>query len=223
MPEISIIIPSKKGLTSDLAKSRLAHLCDENNMEIIVTTCPNIAKARNLGLKQSSGDIVVYMDDDVKVSRELFWNSIKFVKKNCNSLVALSGPNAPDLHFNLCTRFVVFRRANFVPFDERLKSRGEDFDWGFKMVENGVTCFLLPYEAVPHFEHSRGWDFNIRLQGHLDACYLLLTYKRLYCHNLISFIKFFARKPVPMSVRIIAFYIQQLHGVKDRLSRIRSN
>jgi glycosyltransferase involved in cell wall biosynthesis len=71
---VSIVIPTirEKVITLESLESF-------KNIEIIIVKdkWKNVSKARNIGAKISSGEILVFMDDDIEFKPDFFFNALK--------------------------------------------------------------------------------------------------------------------------------------------------
>jgi len=72
--KVSIVIPTYKrpGLAESLKKKILGY---EPDVEVVIidqsdSETPNTAAAKNLGLRQSSGEIIIFFDDDVEITTD---------------------------------------------------------------------------------------------------------------------------------------------------------
>lgn len=76
----------------------------KKNPEIIYikTSPPNLPRARNIGINSSKGDILIFVDDDVKISKNFITNHVANYKSNIGGVagkVNLDPPvNFPDAH-----------------------------------------------------------------------------------------------------------------------------
>jgi len=127
MSKISIIIPSLDGyrggnvdrLIADLKKQTL----QDFDVQIVKGVFPN-GKARNVGAKDAKGEILVFIDDDVKIgSNNLIEKLIEPFFKN--SSIGLVGPSfsiPPDSNpFQKCLAKQL-SRAEFMPQDDMLET-----------------------------------------------------------------------------------------------------
>lgn len=91
--KISVIIPTYKrpGLAKELS-SQIHHYYPECEVIIIDQSNqknPNTSRAKNEGIKKATGDIVVFFDDDVEITKDTIKNHQKAYEDN--SVVAVAG------------------------------------------------------------------------------------------------------------------------------------
>lgn len=69
LPRISLIIPSWQGNVTPLQTSIHAQNTPPHEIEVVVGVSPN-GRARNEGVRRTTGDILVFVDDDAVLGRE---------------------------------------------------------------------------------------------------------------------------------------------------------
>lgn len=110
----------------------------------------NRAEARNLGVERTTGEVVVFCDDDIRFSESFFDNQVESLSRG--TVVGLE-----DFDFGLLlTRFMAVYRADFERlggFDERLNHM-EDTEFCLNAVSNGFTLESIDRDAVYHEEHE---------------------------------------------------------------------
>lgn len=139
------------------------------------------AKARNLGIKHSSGSIIIFMDDDAVASTDWVENIVTALEKSEYSgvggmtknykietlsekllnhvghLISPTDPKSGEVIF-LVTVNAAFRKKdleNVGGFDEEFKlPSGEDMDLGFRMRNAGFRLGLAPDALVYHHQRD---------------------------------------------------------------------
>jgi len=141
--EVTMVIPS----ISPTAKT-LESVPD--GVEAIVVTEGNISQARNRGAAQAKGRILVFCDDDVAFSEDLFWNYVDSLKDG--EVLGLK-----DYDFGLLIgRFIVISKTDFNKvggFDERLPNL-EDTDFCIRAQKAGLAIKQLPRDSITHLPHE---------------------------------------------------------------------
>ncbi|WP_425886497.1 glycosyltransferase family 2 protein [Parabacteroides sp. ASD2025] len=87
LPDEVIVVDQT--LNSDLA-GRIKRLCDSQkfNVNYLWRSEPSSTKARNVGMAYAKNDIIVFMDDDVDVTRDTFTNVKSLFSDNKVAMVA---------------------------------------------------------------------------------------------------------------------------------------
>lgn len=174
--KISVVIPTLEGDPFTL-KSVPA------NIETVVVSEGNRSEARNIGVERSSGDVIVFCDDDIAFSEEFFYNQVR--KTPHGTLTGLV-----DFDFNLLlTRFMVINRADFDRvggFDERMNHM-EDTEFSLRALKAGIDLRSLQRDAVFHKDHEKsGNNLWTRL---MYSLYLLGKYPRRWSPLFIKMVR----------------------------------
>ena len=161
------------------AESTVSELAAGGLLKIVycVEPEPNIARARNLAIKSSSGDYIVFIDDDEFPESDWLQNLLAArIRYNASGVLAPVRPyfeNDPPkwlkdgkffdrpehetgfvLDWNECrTGNVLFAKSilegDDAPFDVKFNTAGEDVDFFRRMVQKGCV-FVWSQEAVVH-------------------------------------------------------------------------
>ncbi len=161
------------------AESTVSELAAGGLLKIVycVEPEPNIARARNLAIKSSSGDYIVFIDDDEFPESDWLQNLLAArIRYNASGVLAPVRPyfeNDPPkwlkdgkffdrpehetgfvLDWNECrTGNVLFAKSildgDDEPFDVKFNSAGEDVDFFRRMVQKGCV-FVWSQEAAVH-------------------------------------------------------------------------
>lgn len=139
---ISVIIPTLGGDPLTLQSV-------PGDVETFVVSEGNRAEARNIGAERSSGDILVFCDDDIRFKSEFFWRWVDDVEKG--TLAGLE-----DFDFGLLlTRFMVITRDDFERlggFDPSF-SHMEDTEFCLNALSRGMEVVSIDRDAVQHEAH----------------------------------------------------------------------
>lgn len=146
---LSIIITS---LTANNQTSRSLQTLDFEH-EIIIATEKGLGRARNKGAERAKGDLLVFLDSDLKVYPAL-WSLVR---------------NLPVGHFVMAyegfshggtpqpvTRVLAIHKQDFeeIHFDETIQYCGEDRDFFLTCYEKGLTPkYLTPPGNYEHIDH----------------------------------------------------------------------
>ena len=158
-PSVSVVIPTLEGdpLTLDSVPP---------GVETSVVADGNRAEARNLGADRTSGEVLVFCDDDIVFDESFFWEQVQASEPGTVTGLV-------DFDFGLLlTRFLLVRRADFEAlggFDERLNHM-EDTEFCLNAKRSGLTIEPIPRESVTHREHEsvgQGRFATLRALGYL--------------------------------------------------------
>jgi GT2 family glycosyltransferase len=136
---VSIVIPTirEKVITLESLESF-------KNIEIIIVKdkWKNVSKARNIGAKISSGEILVFMDDDIEFKPDFFFNALKEVHDK--KVLWLTQPL-------IC--FITKRDFMEINgFDERIKPQmAEDVEFKKLLLKKGIEIVELDKNSVIHY------------------------------------------------------------------------
>ena len=121
---------------------------------------------KNIGIKEATGDIIVFLDDDVEVTEDWLSELIKSLKRS--DAVAGWSPNpdsknlprvsidveGQDITFpscNIAYKKEVVDKVGF--FDEEMIT-AEDVDFNYRCIQNGFTIMYNPKMKVFHYHRS---------------------------------------------------------------------
>lgn len=141
-PDTSVIIPTLEGDPLTLQSV-------PDSVETFVVSEGNRAEARNIGAERSSGDVLVFCDDDILFESEFFWKRVDDVEEG--TLAGLE-----DFDFGLLlTRFMVITREDFERlggFDPSFNHM-EDTEFCLNALSNGMDIVSIDRDAVQHEAH----------------------------------------------------------------------
>ncbi len=137
------------------------------------------AAARNEGLRQATGEIVVFLDGDMTVKEGFLQSHAAFHQQHNDAMAVGDIRFAPDIRVDAMTRYIHSRgvsryRAGQVPFkcfvtgnssvprnalssvggfDEAFVTYGgEDLELGYRLHLQGLSVYYLPQAASLHHE-----------------------------------------------------------------------
>lgn len=146
---------------------------------------PNVSAARNVGVRNATGDIIVFVDDDVKIPRTLITSLIPhFAEKKVGAVMGLTLPGdeadpqsvlreaaeifyaRPDLALGevapvkwLSSCCALYSRKALEEaglFDDYLKSWCEDADASLRLRDRGYTLLLDTRVRPVHLHWNQG-------------------------------------------------------------------
>lgn len=165
---VSIIITSMKDevVTLESLKLDIPH-------EIIISKKHGLGLARNWGAGQARGDLLVFLDDDL-ILHDGFWNEVLKVKEG-----EFSMPANPIRAQVLVIHKSDFRRVN--GFDERIIVAGEDADFYFRALRNGLKFRIFPSNVFTHITHPPYRIKNIHraIRGIRENITLVIKYGKI--------------------------------------------
>lgn len=121
---------------------------------------------KNIGIKKATGDVLVFLDDDVEVTKNWLFELTKSLKQS--DIVAGWSPNpngkwmprvsidveGQDITFpscNIAYKKEVFDKVGF--FDDEMIT-AEDIDFNYRCIQNGFTIRYNPRMKVFHHHRS---------------------------------------------------------------------
>jgi GT2 family glycosyltransferase len=141
--DVSVVIPSLEGDPLTLESV-------PDGVEVEVVVGERRPAARNLGVERTSGDVVVFCDDDIRFSEPFFREQIERTPEG-----VLTGLEDWDFGW-LITRFMVVHRSDFERiggFDERINYM-EDTEFCLKALRNGMELRSVSRDEVYHEPHE---------------------------------------------------------------------
>lgn len=151
------------------------------HFQYLVQTKGGPAKARNLGVKKSSGSIIIFMDDDAVADSEWIKNIVQSLESSSHSgvggitknykietlsekllnhvghLIAPIDPITGEIIFLVTVNAAFYKKdlETIGVFDEEFKlPSGEDMDLGFRMREAGFTLGIAKNAIVYHHQRD---------------------------------------------------------------------
>ena len=168
----------------------LQHLNFEH--EIIFTRIKGLGKARNNGARHNKGEILIFLDSNLKINNNI-WKHLINVKKN-SFIIAHDGSahgNKPEP----ITQVLAIHKKDFnkVYFSDKINYSGEDREFFMRAIKKGLTpIFLKPKGFYEHINHPIRFNksklFAIKFM--LDHA-KILVYHGAYVRNYKGFIRWF--------------------------------
>jgi len=174
---------------SDKKTSLMIHKYQEKDDRIISVRLPKnvgMTKARDIGLRASKGQFILFADDDDTVLPNRISSPLDFLLKHpildvvyCNYNSINEGGIKPtfcepfdvnaylNLKFNIGSGILFGRRQAFmnVPFMS-IYDRAVDYDWVFRLVRQGYKIDLCP-EIVMNYNRTGSPDLH--LSGNMES------------------------------------------------------
>lgn len=155
LSNVSVLIPSNN--LSDVVT--LDSVPD--HVETCVITKGNRSEARNIGAKRTSGDILVFMDDDIRFEEQ-------FLQRQANRVVSGRIVGLEDYGLGyLITRFMAMHRETFNDvggFDANLNHM-EDTEFCIRAMKAGCRLVDLHQGKVVHIPHYNDITTRDRLKS----------------------------------------------------------
>ena len=125
----------------------LEELKQKTNVRILEEFSTGLTKARSCGVREASGDIVVFIDDDVVVDRAFFKNGKEAFEKSCGNLGLLISRVYPG-YFEGPPDPSVLKREHLLALNYRLGDKQIDFGSGNSIAPTiGAALWVLKSAA----------------------------------------------------------------------------
>ena len=178
--DFELIIVDQSTQHDEYTTTYLASLPEK--VKIIRSDNPNLPAARNLGIKESNGEIIVFIDDDMGIPKDTLskicstFDENKFISALTGKMIGVGNLAAylfkkklpkkfekldiiPVKHF--LGGFMCFKK-NVVSliggFDEWIgeqkTSAGEDLEFSLRLQQNGISLYLATRIVVEHIGKS---------------------------------------------------------------------
>lgn len=151
-PKVSIIIPIKDRKYIGQMKEDLSKQTFRDFEYIVMDSKESVSVKRNKGVKQSRGDWIVFIDDDIRLNTRWLEELVKSARKDIpiTGSVMTIYPFGFFSHSTTCN--CIFHKSTFKPFDESFKyAAHEDKDWFFRM---GGTE-IVPSAVIYHMDQQK--------------------------------------------------------------------
>jgi GT2 family glycosyltransferase len=166
-PIITIVIPTLK------YEVELPQFLSKN--QLILSRSKGRSKGRNDGALKCDSEFILFIDDDASFSKETYNKYVlNVLRKNPDTIVSYESPV-------LCTRVMAISRDIFFKlggFDETLVIV-EDYDFGYRALENGYHISYIPRDLVHHREHPRLPQGLRFLMTYKNRIRLMMRYKKI--------------------------------------------
>jgi len=191
---MSLLIATNK---LDVATLRLND-CEKHVKEIRTNSEDGLSVARNALAREAKHSPLVFVDDDVELSEEL-WNLIGCLPPRWREkyIYMSQGGNHPT------SRVMILPQNAFNDiggFDENIRYNGEDFDFYLRAQRKGYFVVVIPNTEIKHKPHKKSHWFNY----HFEAPYVRIK------HHKVGVNFFFYRNPIVMLLRIMGFLYYRL-------------
>ena len=122
-----------------------------DKIETCVVSQGNRSEARNIGAKKTSGDVLVFMDDDIRFTEDFLATRVQRITPG-----QVTGLEDYGLGY-LLTRFMLMYRDTFNAvggFDSKLNHM-EDTEFCIRARKSGMSLDSLSQRAVTHVPHEK--------------------------------------------------------------------
>lgn len=209
---LSIIIPT---LQRDILTLKSLKDCPVP-YELILARERGLGYARNEGARESHGDQLLFLDDDLRL-KPTFWNYVLSVKpKEINmTFNPIIYRRKKWVRQHPCTRAMSIRKEDFWNiggFDEEIQYVAEDLDFFLRGRKAGYVFNKIPTETIEHQDHPVK-----RKSLHLERGRLLAKHGLDYIRFFGGLITFFVRRPIYRRhnfLLYVGFFYYLIRGVE---------
>jgi glycosyltransferase involved in cell wall biosynthesis len=169
--DISVIIPTIKDQVITLDSI-------PEGVECTMVKTGNVSEARNLGARESNGDVLVFCDDDIRFD----WSELEKVIANLkeDEVAGIKGHSLGMLK----SRIIIMGKKTFREvngFDEDMTWM-EDTDICLKLEKEGYKFIQLPHSFVEHDPHEKRQG----MWGGSAHLYLMKKHRLTYLKKFIA-------------------------------------
>ncbi len=161
----------------------------EYTSEVLIDRSPGVSWARNHLAYQAIGEILAFMDDDVRPDKRV-WELIANLRKR--EILMVEGYRHP------ITRVMAIHKEDFNDiggFDQAIWYNGEDLDFYWRALDKGYVVSTVPKGLIHHEPHSKSnWA-----KYHFESAYTRVK------HGRISLDFFVQTNPVIAFLRLTGF------------------
>jgi len=132
-----------------------------DEIETCVVSQGNRSEARNIGAEKTTGDVLVFMDDDIRFTEDFLATRVQRITPG-----QVTGLEDYGLGY-LLTRFMIMHRDTFEQiggFDETLNHM-EDTEFCIRAEKAGFPILPLDQRAVTHIPHQNDVTTADRLKS----------------------------------------------------------
>lgn len=202
----------------DMVKSICDRFRKELDIKYIHSNKKGISRARNLGLKYTTGDIVTFPDDDCEYPPDLLENVLSHFAKNpgIDGVTGMTKVKTlltqPMMVFDdaegyisrrniwgRCIEFTIFNKKEVASaisgFDElfgpgSVFGAAEGYDYILRALKSGFNFFYTPELLVYHPNPTKGMSYKVKMERVYNYCKGMgaLLKKHLFCLKNFAFI-----------------------------------
>ena len=141
----------------------------EYTSEVLVDRSPGVSWARNTLAYQACGDVLAFMDDDIRPDKRV-WDLIANLRRG--EILMVEGYRHP------ITRVMAIHKEDFNDiggFDQNIWHNGEDLDFYWRALDKGYVVSTIPKGLVHHEPHSKSnWA-----KYHFESAYTRVKHGRM--------------------------------------------
>ena len=204
--DISVVIPSFKREVVTLYSLS----CPVNR--IVISRGKGLGYARNRGACEANDVLLVFLDDDLILDKEICEHIVS-TEKGQFKMLSVKG--------KCSSRVIVIWASDFWAlkgFDEKIRYSGEDVDFFLRALKFGLRYVPIPETFARHIKHRERWQnkcLNIKI--HFERARHLVRHGKAYLDfQGLGFRKYFwgwIKKPRSHLITFVGFFYYLLKGV----------
>ena len=152
------------------------------NVKVIYTEDLNISKKRNIGVAQSSGSYIAFIDSDAFPEKNWLHNAIKLLKNNA-SIGLVTGPDTVDLQLPFMKKIIGFSHNSIILTGQNYFRKNINIS---KYVNNAFSCNMILSKDL--YLQLDGMDENIYIGEDLNfSNKVTLNHKIFFSEDIIVY------------------------------------
>lgn len=175
------VIMVDDGSTDDSAFLIKEYIKNDNRIKYIYKSNGGVSSARNLGIKYSKGEWVLFIDADDKLAPNALSVFLKYIRLNRNVKIFISNYFISDINYNLCTACKISKSKIIInPIKciclENLYSRP-----GNTIIHKSVFKVMNGYDES--LTYCEDYEFSLRLLSIYRCFYISIPLLTYYANN----------------------------------------
>jgi glycosyltransferase involved in cell wall biosynthesis len=181
--------------------------------EVIISKKRGLGFARNWGAKQAKNDLLVFLDDDLRLKDEI-WKEILSTRKGEFKMTFQEG-------FPI-TRVMAIHKEDFWSiggFDEKILYTGEDRDFYARAVMKPLHYIEIRTSLTVHMAHQRrSRNIHVAIRATMENVQFILKYSgRFPMIFKVDFLDRLKRRQIrTLLIQVFLFYYYLIRGCPDK-------